>query len=286
MERFQYSYNWLTQWSKTSVYILEDSNDSTDMVVMPSITQSQGKNPWDITYHPVNVIRGQLEMLRTFVNDPASRFQAIAEFINNFSFPKLSLRPPITLLQKIISQNMASRARAILSLQPITGKDVECLDHKISGKVHECLGFLFRPNSDILFQPINQMGFKFPSITKINRSLAIEGLARDLNHHIKPYQSMARITLAEWTCSINNCENPIDSPSNRKYNRISKKLPTAYIEAQNGMKTLELNLCQTDYSFVSDGMVSLSHLSKLCRKKNTKRVTEKRNKMDQTGRIM
>ena len=86
------------------------------------------------------------------------------------------------------------------------------------------------------------MGFEFLSITRINRYLAIEGLAWDPNHHIKSYRSMARITLAEWTCSINNCENPIDSPSERKYSRLNRKLPTAYIEAQSGLKTLELNL--------------------------------------------
>ena len=34
------------------------------------------------------------------------------------------------------------------------------------------------------------------------------------------------------------------------------------------MRILELNLRRTDYSFVSDGMVSLSHLSKLCGQRN------------------
>ena len=264
MERFQYSYNWLTQWSKTSVFILQDSSLSAEMIPMPSITRTPGKNPWNITYHPVNVIHGQLEMLRTFVNDSTSRFQAISDFIDDFPIPKFTVRPPITLLRKITMQNIASRARAMLALQPIKQKDAERLDHKLSAKIHGCLGFPFRPNSDILFLPVKHMGFDFPSIAKINLSLAIEGLARDLNHHIMSYQKMARITLADWRCSINDCVNPIDSHGlQRKYSRFTSKLPVAWIEAHSGLGRVSLHLRCTDYSFLSEGQVSLSHLSKL-----------------------
>lgn len=209
---------------------------------MPSITQTPGRNPWNITYHPVNVIHGQLEMLRTFVNDPTSRSQALADFINDFPLPKFTVWNPITLLWKIMMQNVASRARAILALQPITRKDAKSLDHKITAKVHDCLGFPFRPNSDLLSLPIKLMGFEFLSISKINTSIVIEGLACDFNHHIKPYQAMARITLGEWTCSINECENPIDILSNRSYSRLSKKLPVAWIEAQSSLRTMSMHL--------------------------------------------
>ena len=167
-------------------------------------------------------------MLWTFVNDPTSRSQALTDFINDFPLPKFTVWNPIILLRKIMMQNVASRARAILALQPITWKDAKSLDHKITAKVHDCLGFPFRPNSDLLGLPIKLMVFEFPSISKINTSIAIEGLAHDLNHHIKPYQVMARIMLAE-------CENPIDIPSNRSYSRLSKKLPVAWIEAQSSL---------------------------------------------------
>ena len=135
----------------------------------------------------MNVVHGQLEMLRTFVDDATSRFQAISEFIDDFTMPKFTVRMPITLLRKVTMQNIASRVRAMLALQPIKQKDAEKLDHKIALKIHECLGFPFRPSSDILSLPIKLMGFKFPSIAKINMALAIDGLARDLNHHIKSY---------------------------------------------------------------------------------------------------
>ena len=64
MERFQFAYNWFTQWSKTFVYVLNDPDTTIgNMVTMPSITQTPGKNPWSVTYYPVKVIRDQLEML-------------------------------------------------------------------------------------------------------------------------------------------------------------------------------------------------------------------------------
>ena len=74
MERFQFAYNWLTQWSKTDVYVLNDpaASDMGNSVNMPSITRTPRKSPWNITYYPVRVIRNQLEMLRTMVNDSSS----------------------------------------------------------------------------------------------------------------------------------------------------------------------------------------------------------------------
>ena len=263
MEHFQFAYNWLTQWSKTSVFVLEDPAISAEKIVMPSITRTAGKDPWNITYHPVEVIHDQLEMLRTFVNDSENRFQAISDFIQDFSFPKFTVRSPITLLRKITMQNIASRARAMLALQPIKQKQAELLDHKLANKIHKCLGFPFRPNSDILTLPIKLMGFEFPSIAKINLALAIEGLARDLNHHIPSYQRMARITLADWQCSMNDCVNPVDAIKlNRKWSQFYRKLPVHWIEAQRGLSKLSLMLRRTDQSFVASGMVSISHLSR------------------------
>ena len=55
MERFQFAYNWLTQWSKTTVYILEDPSIESETVAMLSLMKTPGKDPWTITYHPVNV---------------------------------------------------------------------------------------------------------------------------------------------------------------------------------------------------------------------------------------
>ena len=253
MERFQFAYNWLTQWSKTLVYILEDPSIELETVAMLSITKTPGKDPWTITYHPMNVIHGQLEMLRTFVDDPNSRFQVISDFLAEFLIPRLMVRTPITLIQKIIMQNVASKARAMLALQPIKQKDAETLDHKIAQKVHDCLGFPFQPNSNLLCLPVELMGFEFPSIAKINLTLSIDGLAQDLNHHIRPYQMMAQITLADWTCSMNECISPLETKTERNFLRFYRKIPVAWLEAQNGLQKLGINLWKTDLSCILTG---------------------------------
>lgn len=143
MERFQFAYGWLTQWLKTVVYALQPRGEVPEKVTMPSITNKPGKDPWSITYHPVPVLVNQMEMLRTRVNNSVQRFQELRDFINDFTIPKFSLRLPITLLRKIAMQNLASRARALLSLQPITHLEAEHLDHQIAAKVHDLLGFPF-----------------------------------------------------------------------------------------------------------------------------------------------
>ena len=70
---------------------------------------------------------------------------------------------------------------------------------------------------------------------------------------------MAKITLAGWMCSVNGCDNPIDSPLNQNYTRLKKKLPLVWIEAQKAMRMLSLNIRQTD---VSKGQVSITHILK------------------------
>ena len=192
-------------------------------------------------------------MLRTFVDNATSWFHAISEFIDDFTMLKFMVQTPITLLCKVTMQNIASRVRAMLALQPIKQKDAEKLDHKLTLKIHKCLGFPFRLNSDILTLPIKLWGFEFPSITKMNIAQTIEGLACDLNHYIDSYRKMACITLADWTCTIHNCINPIDSASERQVSQYGKRLLITWIEAQRGLHLLSLNLCQTDYSFVSKG---------------------------------
>lgn len=152
----------------------------------------------------------------------------------------------------------------MLALQPIKHEEAEKLDKKITAKIHDLLGFPFRPNSDILMLPVKAMGFKFPSIAKINMALAVEGIARDLNHHIYSYQSMARITMADWACSINGCKSPLDDVGIRyNFTRYWSKIPGAWIVGQQGMNQVNLKLWKTDQSFITRGEISLSHLFNL-----------------------
>ncbi|KAF8164064.1 hypothetical protein BJ912DRAFT_1035130 [Pholiota molesta] len=130
MERFQFAYGWMTNWAKSNAYILapEQGKVYTDTLSFDSVSTGIGDDPM------VHVI-GRL---------------------------------PITIIRKVIAQNVVSKCRALLSLQPILPTDAEKLDRLIMRKVHETLGFPFQPSTDIANLPISLHGFGFPSISKIN----------------------------------------------------------------------------------------------------------------------
>jgi hypothetical protein len=95
---------------------------------------------------------------------------------------------------------------------------------------------------------------EFPSVARINAGIAVEGLTRDLNHHIPAYRLIARINLADWNCSINDCMNPLDGRGLIKsFTRYYRKIPASWIIAQKAMSTLSLKLSLrlTDYSYIS-----------------------------------
>ncbi len=166
-------------------------------------------------------------------------------------------------------QNLASQAHALLLLQPVTHLEADQLDHQITAKVHDLLGFPFRPLSDILSLPVASMGFEFPSIARINAGIAIDGLAQDLNHHVPAYRLMAHITMADWTCTINGCTYPLDSEGlKRDFTHYYGCILTAWIVAQKEMGKMPslLSLWRTDLSFISRGEMSLIHTAKICAK--------------------
>ena len=196
------------------------------------------------------------------------RLRELHDFVEAFTFPKFIGPTPITLIRKIVMQSIASRARALLTLQPITDTDALKLDRVIAAKVHAISGFPWIFNTEIATLPVSLHGFDFPSIRRINASIAVDGLARDLNHHIPAYRNMAWITLADWTCSINHCINPLegngiqqDFTCRLQYHMI----PAAWIIAQKEMGAMKppLRLCATDQSYILKGDVSISHCLKL-----------------------
>jgi hypothetical protein len=268
MERFQFAYGWLTQWSKTFAYILNDKDPNPpDRISFPSVTIEPGVDPWTVKNFEVPVIRNGLDFLNAKVDDPGVRFNEMKDIIDAFTFPRMTGRLPITLLRKMVTQNIVSRCRALLSLQPIKQPDAEALDTCISSKIHAILGMPFSPNSKILTLPVSHHGLGFPSIARINASIAIEGLARDLNHHIAAYRSLARITLCEWTCNINHCVYPLDKCGLGKgFTHYYRKIPAAWITAQGVMASMDevLSLRMTDQHEILRGDVSLSHVVSLC----------------------
>ena len=104
MEHFQFVYGWLTQWLKTRLYVLHVKGQVPNTIEMESIMVKEGVHPWTVTKHAVPVITKELEFLCTKVDDPGSHFQALKEFIEEFKFPKLVVKTPITLLWKIVAE--------------------------------------------------------------------------------------------------------------------------------------------------------------------------------------
>jgi hypothetical protein len=235
---------------------------------MPSITVEHGVSPLTISYHDVQLIPNDLDFLRVKIDNPSYRFRELQDFIEAFTFPKFIGPTPITLMRKIVMQSVASRARALLTLQPITDTDALKLDRLVASKVHALSGFPWIFNTEIATLPVSLHGFDFPSIRRINASIAVDGLARDLNHHIISYRHLALITLADWTCSINDCINPLTLPGiNKDFSRRLQyhTIPAAWIIAQKEMASLKppLCLCSIDLSHLLNGDVSISHTLKL-----------------------
>ena len=262
---------WITSLKKTVAYgicLREDRQPSS--VQMPSITISDDGH-YDnekVTWHDVPLRLGELHFLRARVDDTASRFIELQDFIKNFRFPKFSIQTPITLARKIISQNIVSKCRALLSLQPVKQLDAEQLDRMISGKVHELLRFPYSLQTNILTLPLSHHGLDFPSVAGINAGIVAEGLMRDLNHHIRAYRTVARITYADWMCRYNNCGHPIDgSELHRKFSHLFGKIPAMWLIAHLVLSSADpkLGLRLTDVSFLCNGEVSILHLLNVCK---------------------
>ena len=62
-ERFQYTYGWLTQRTKTKAYVIYPAGDPPSTVAMPSITVMEGICLWTISQHEVPLNAGELEFL-------------------------------------------------------------------------------------------------------------------------------------------------------------------------------------------------------------------------------
>jgi hypothetical protein len=270
MERFQYAYGWLTNWTKSNAYILAPTPGITydNEIMFDSVSTAHGVDPMVITKHTVIMIKDDMDFLRAKVDNPTARFNELKQFIDNFQFPTVIGRLPITIIRKLVAQNIVSKCRALLSLQPIMPPDASKLDRLIMRKVHETLGFPFQPSTDIATLPIALHGFGFPSISRINACLSVEGLHRDLNHHIPAYRDMALITLADWTCEKAGCDNPIDGMGlKRNYGRQLKSIPAGWIIAQKSMAEISLSLKRTDQSDLTQGDVSISHIVSICNHK-------------------
>ena len=106
-------------------------------------------------------------------------------------------------------------------------------------------------------------GLEFPSLAHINAGIVVEGLWRDLNHHMLAHRVMARLTLADWICSKNHCVYLLDGKGLlRDFAGYYHRIPAAWVIAHKVMKTMEpkLSLRKTDCSFIQHSEVSIIHI--------------------------
>ena len=132
MERFQYAYRWQIQWVKLNAYIIALVKDKTypDTITFKSVTIGRREvDPLTITKHTIALIKNDLDFLWTKVDNPSARFKDLQNFIDTFQFPMIIGHLPITLIHKIVAQNIISKCHALLSLQPILTADAEKLDN-------------------------------------------------------------------------------------------------------------------------------------------------------------
>ncbi|PBK65559.1 hypothetical protein ARMSODRAFT_851529, partial [Armillaria solidipes] len=259
-ERFQSAYGGETNWPKSAAF-LRNVPDPPSHLQVTSVHPAQPEIP---VQQDLVVSTSHVEFLRLSINDPSAQYQKLKGLISSFDFPSLqNIRLPLPALRRVLSQCLVSKLRPHLAYQPISDTDAVHLDHLIAAKVHEYFSFPFHFNSSLLSLPLSLHGFDFPSVSHLNRVAAVNGLLRDLNHHIGTFQNMARITLADWTCQLNHCVFPLHGTSlNASFMRHQSSLPFQWRLAHDTMRQNGLSIRNTDLSFLFYGDVSLRHLNR------------------------
>ena len=213
---------------------------------------------------PVRVVTDHVEFLRVHVNDPTRQALVIDNILHDFTFPLLHTHSPLPLLRRIVSQMLVSRIRPRLAFQPLHPSDADRLQHYLASQVHDYLRFPFQFNSDLLSLPLPLGGFDFPSLSRLNSMVAVSGLVRDLNHHVPLFRQLALITWADWTCLLNSCRDPLQSPSSsRSFSRAARSLPWAWIIAHDALRKLNVSILHTDQSYLLQANISIRHAAKL-----------------------
>ena len=261
-DRFQATNGWETNWSKSRLYVYQASPDvipANHCIAIPSVDYTNPQSEQTF-WNNVPVETDHTTFLRVPVNRPDLQFLRLQDIIVNFSFSILTRALPLTVLRRIVSQQIISKVRPHLAFQPLPPLLASKLDTILATKIHSRLGFPFRFKTGLLFAPLSMRGFAFPSISALNAALAVQGLQRDLNHHIQPFRDIAHITLADWSCSFNGCCNPLQFESHSSPSHGSTYIPSAWQIARNFLVSLKISFLPTDYSFITAGNVSLRHL--------------------------
>ena len=118
-DRFQATYRWETEWWKSALYVYNTLPPDCLYASMPSVDYTNPQSG-TVTWHEVPVITSHTTFLRVPINQPILQFSTLHDIILNFSFPPSTQWLPLTLLQRIITQNRISKIWPHLALQPIS----------------------------------------------------------------------------------------------------------------------------------------------------------------------
>jgi hypothetical protein len=261
-DRFQATYGWETEWRKSALYIYGTQVPDSAELHMPSVDYTDPQSP-RTSWHPIPVVTDHTTFLRVPINQPDKQFAFLQDVISNFHFPLSAARLPLTVLRRLVSQCVISKIRPHLALQPISDNNAAKLDSLLASKIHQYLHFPFRFHTILFSTPLDLRGLGFPSIARLNASLAVSGLHHDLTHHLPSFRKMASITLSDWSCKLNRCIHPLSPPYSLTHNptsRSSRLLPFSWLLAASFLSTLHLSILPTDLSYILDGSVALQHL--------------------------
>jgi hypothetical protein len=195
-------------------------------------------------------ITRQPEMLRTAFLDSDKQLADALEIVANFPIP-VNRTMPIALLRRAVSGLLVPRLRARLSFLPLPHKSAQELQKAITRRILVALEITFKNGSSILYLPIKNNGFGFPSIVNINAELAVKAVMRSLNHHLTQFKTMGQITLANWECVGNSCSSPFEilQPSTDRPIRAGKEVvPHHWMTAMESLAQANIRVVQTDTS--------------------------------------
>ncbi len=120
-DRFLATYGWETEWTKSAVHIYNDPfyshPNSPQTLNTPSVLYSDPP-AMEAFINQVPIVTTHTAFLRVPISSPDRQFSRIRDAITNFYLPSSSRRLPITALRRIISQQIISKIRPFLALQP------------------------------------------------------------------------------------------------------------------------------------------------------------------------
>lgn len=171
-EQFQAAYSIATNWEnpdKTVCFTLGVPLDYPP----PSVTFQLPTGEQEVTF------TGDSVFLKTAFLNPGTTMARVLDEIDKFPLPR-QRNLPLSLIRRAVIGLLIPRIRGILNIHPLPVKMAEELDLALVKKISRALGVEFR-NSTLLFLPLDQLGFGFPSLFRINGELVIAALLRLLD---------------------------------------------------------------------------------------------------------